>query len=216
MQHQFPNKFEMYCLYFEICDDAEEVETEDVLMRLVTSVDTAAYFEKTVDLLKLNVNKCFRGVNKCIDYLLAHINSNPSFSETLITTKFVVNVLLNTSKDSEETLKSYSCSCNLQKNRYKTIIRNYKTSIVAIIWSQGIKFYKQAEYIESLEWLKIALSRLFYTDYKENQDRGKVLRVIQNNYFLLGEYNQVISTASQMDPEDKMHRLPSLICSEPT
>ena len=46
MQHQFPNKFEMYCLYFEICDDAEEVETEDVLMRLVTSVDTAAYFEK--------------------------------------------------------------------------------------------------------------------------------------------------------------------------
>ena len=76
-----------------------------MLMRLVTSVDTAAYFEKTVDLLKLNVNKCFRGVNKCIDYLLAHINSNPSFSETLITTKFVVNVLLNTSKDSEETLK---------------------------------------------------------------------------------------------------------------
>ena len=126
MQHQFPNKFEMYCLYFEICDDAKEVETEDVLMRLVTSVDTAAYFEKTVDLLKLNVNKCFQGVNKCIDYLFAHLNSNPSFSETLITTKFVVNVLLNTSKDSEETLKSYSCFCNLQKNRYKAIIRNYK------------------------------------------------------------------------------------------
>ena len=104
----------------------KEVETEDVLMRLVTSVDTAAYFEKTVDLLKLNVNKCFRGVNKCIDYLLAHLNSNPSFSETLITTKFVVNVLLNTSKDSEETLKELQLFCNLQKNRYKTIIRNYK------------------------------------------------------------------------------------------
>ena len=204
MQHQFPNKFEMYCLYFEICDDAEEVETEDVLMRLVTSVDTAAYFEKTVDLLKLNVNKCFRGVNKCIDYLLAHINSNPSFSETLITTKFVVNVLLNTSKDSEETLKELQLFLQFaEKSLQKQLSGTTKTSIVAIIWSQGIKFYKQAEYIESLEWLKIALSRLFYTDYKENQDRGKVLRVIQNNYFLLGEYNQVISTASQMDPEDK-------------
>lgn len=204
MQHQFPNKFEMYCLYFEICDDAKEVETEEVLMRLVTSVDTAAVFEKTVDLLKLNVNKCFRGVNKCIDYLLAHLNANPSFSETLIITKFVVNVLLNTNKDSEETLKELQVFLRFaEKSLQKQLSGTTKSSIVAIIWSQGIKLYKQAEYTQSLEWFKIALSRLFYTDYKENQDRGKILRAIQNNYFLLGEYNQVISTVSQMDPGDK-------------
>ena len=44
----------MYCLYFEICNDAKEVETEDVLMRLVTSVDTAAYFENS----RLTKTKC--------------------------------------------------------------------------------------------------------------------------------------------------------------
>ena len=112
-------------------------------------------------------------VNKCIDYLLAHINSNPSFSETLITTKFVVNVLLNTSKDSEETLKELQLFLQFAEKSLQNNYQELQNEYCCNYMVTGIKFYKQAEYIESLEWLKIALSRLFYTDYKENQDRGK-------------------------------------------
>lgn len=58
-----------------------------------------------------------------------------------------------------------------EKSLQKQLSGTTKTSIVAIIWSQGIKFYKQAEYIESLEWLKIALSTFLYRLQGESRQR---------------------------------------------
>ncbi|EMG45529.1 Sporulation-specific SPO22, putative [Candida maltosa Xu316] len=209
MRKQFPDTFEVYHLYFEICDDSEnEREVEDVLMQLVSSIDVHPHFDKTIDLLKTCINKSFKGVNKCLDYLLTQLGSDQTLCETLVVSKFAINSKLCTVVSSSEIFNELNSFCqHVEKSLQSSLSVAAKTSVVAILWSQGMKSYKQGHYEESTKWFQLALSRIFYIEYSENQDRGKLLRAIQNNYYALGKYNEVITVFESMNQEDKKHVL---------
>ncbi|RCK60641.1 Sporulation-specific protein 22 [Candida viswanathii] len=205
LQKRFPGSLEIYHLYFDVCDGDNKLELEDMLMQLVTSVDVSQHFDRTIELLKQCINQSFRGVNKCLDYLLTHFSSNPTLSETLVVTKFVINVALCKNAPPEQTLSELAQFVQVAERTLQSQLSlTAKSSVIAIVWSQGMKDYKLANYQESIKWLQLALSRLFYVEYSENQDRGKILRAIQNNNFELGNYSEVIATAELMDHEDKV------------
>lgn len=205
LRESFPNTFDIYQLYFEICDSENGLEVEDMLMQMVTSMDVAANFDKTIELLKQCVNKSFKGVNKCLDYLLTHYSKEPELCETIVVTKFVTNVLLCKNILLLETLAELIQFIQVTERTLQSqLSTTVKSSVVAIVWSQGMKDYKLSNYTESIKWLQLALSRLFYIEYSENQDRGKIVRAIQNNHFELGNYHEVISMVDLMDQEDKL------------
>lgn len=205
LQKSFPNSLDIYHIYLDICDSENIDGLEDMLMQMVTSVNLEEEFDKTINLLKLCVNKSFKGVNKCLDYLLTHFSKEQKFTETIVVTKFVTNILLCKNTESMEIISELSQFIQvIERTLQSQLSISAKSSIIAIVWSQGMKEYKLCNYKESIKWFELALSRLFYIEYSENQDRGKIIRAIQNNHFELGNYNEVISMVELMDREDKL------------
>lgn len=207
MQSQFEDSFEVYYLFFEVNESLDEEEIESTFMRMVMSVDLDVNFDRIILLLKQYSNRSFHGINKCLDYIFTKIGSTDKEEriETIVATKLVFNTVLDTTEDNSSKIRELHAFIQLaERTLTKQLSLKVKTSGIALLWNQGMKSYREGQFQECLDWLQIALSRLFFIEYSINQDRGKVLRGIQNCYIAANRYEEAIAVMSSMEEADKL------------
>ncbi|KAI5958102.1 SPO22 [Candida theae] len=205
MQNQFPNKFEVYRLYFEVADLTATNCIDEVMMRMVMSISMEHDIENVLNLLKQNVQYSFRGVNNCLDYLLTNLHSNnQKQAGLLVITKFVVNTDLAQQEEPQLRIKELELFIELaERTLHGPLDLNIKMSTLALLWKQGMIAYKAFDYDQSSQWLKLSLTRLLHMPHSESQDRGKIVRAIENNQILLGNGRAVLDLHKELDPEDE-------------
>ncbi|KAI5958414.1 SPO22 [Candida margitis] len=209
IQNQFSTRFEVYGLYFEICGDTDDTSSiDEVMMRMVMSVPIADNFEKVLNLLKQKVHYSFKGVNNCLDFLLTNLDSSSFQAGVLVITKFVVNAELAQKEEPQIRIKELELFIELaERSLQHSLDMNMKQSVLALLWKQGMAAYKALDYDQSSGWLRLSLSRLFYMEYSENQDRGKIIRAIENNHLLSGNAQAVLDLHQELGPEDESSML---------
>ncbi|KAG5417432.1 SPO22 [Candida metapsilosis] len=205
IQSQFPSKFEVYGLYFEVGEMSDTRSTDEVMMRMVMSIPMEDNFERILNLLKQNVQYSFKGVNNCLDYLLTNLySSGNQQTGLLVITKFIVNAELAQKEEPQLRIKELELFSELaERTLQHPLDLNTKMSALALLWKQGMNAYKTQDYNQSSGWLKLSLARLLYIEHSESQDRGKVIRAIENNYLLSGDANAVLDLHKEMDLEDQ-------------
>lgn len=204
IQNQFPNKFEVYSLYFEVGDTTDTSSSDEVMMRMVMSVPMEDGFEKTLNFLKQNMQYSFKGVNNCLDYLLTNLHSSSHQAGLLVITKFVVNTELAQKEDPQTRIKELELFNELaERTLQHQLDLSTKMSVLALLWKQGMTSYKAHDYSQSSGWLRLSLTRLLYIQHSENQDRGKIIRAIENNHLLSGDAHAVLDLHGELDPEDE-------------
>ncbi|KAI5951682.1 SPO22 [Candida jiufengensis] len=209
IQNQFSEVFEVYSLYFEILDEPQDLaKFDDMLMRMVMSVDIADKVHETISLLEQITLKSYKGVNNCLDYLITNVSIEHAQLESLIIAKFMVNIELAENKEPFFRIKELVSFVQLiERTIQQPLSVTTKTSIMALVWKKGISMYNSKDYEQSSGWLQLSLSRIFHMDYMDNQDRGKIVRAIQNNQLSIGDAKAVIKSNNLMDEEDQFNIL---------
>ncbi|RLV90782.1 Sporulation-specific protein [Spathaspora sp. JA1] len=208
MQNQFAEEVEIYYLYFEVNPNVDEDQVEHTLMRMVMSIDLNSNVDRVLYLLKERVKTNFRGVNKCLDYLFSKQGFSDDQLDIFLTTKFVMNAVLSMDEAHQIRIGELNNFIQLAERKLtKQLSLTTRSSVIALVWNQGMKCYNQEKFNESIEWFQLALSRLFFIEYSTNQDRGKVLRAIQNSYIALEKFEESIQVINSMEEEDKQSTL---------
>jgi len=204
IQNQFLNKFEVYGLYFEVCDTKDTENIDEVMMRMVMSVPMEDNLENTLSLLKQNLQHSFKGVNNCLDYLLTNLHFSDSQVGLLVVTKFVVNAELAQKVEPQLRIKELELFLELaERTLQHQLASNTKMSVLALLWKQGMSAYKALDYDQSTWWLELSLTRLLYILPSESQDRGKIIRAIENNHLLSNNADAVLDLHKKLDQEDE-------------
>lgn len=146
----------------------------------------------------------FKGVNNCLDYLLTNLHSSSHQAGLLVITKFVVNTELAQKEDPQTRIKELELFNELaERTLQHQLDLSTKMSVLALLWKQGMTSYKAHDYSQSSGWLRLSLTRLLYIQHSENQDRGKIIRAIENNHLLSGDAHAVLDLHGELDPEDE-------------
>lgn len=139
-----------------------------------------------------------------MDYLLTNLHFSDSQVGLLVVTKFVVNAELAHKVEPQLRIKELELFLELaERTLQHQLALNTKMSVLALLWKQGMSAYKALDYDQSTWWLELSLARLLYILPSESQDRGKIIRAIENNHLLSNNADAVLDLHKKLDQEDE-------------
>lgn len=216
MLHElYPSKVEPFVLEIQfrnIKDKQDSSNTiEDVLMRMVMSVDIAAHFDTVISSINDFALKNPKEAANVLDYI--YLNKlNPEneqiYLEKLAVLRFLMITQAKTMTNAEivESLEYFSTF--MEQGLIREISKHTISSIITLLWNSGKKLEKSGNCKEGIKFYKLALNDVLSRKYK---DKAKLQRALQNAYIVTESYTEAEKVYELMDPPDKKSPLTQLL-----
>ncbi|CCK69522.1 Spo22p KNAG_0C04200 [Huiozyma naganishii CBS 8797] len=215
LETSYPKKIEPFALYIKYykkkgCDNLDQ-SIEEVLMKMISSVDIAPNFAQVLECAKELVEVNIKMGATCLDYILSNKlepEKDKSILEKLIVARFFI-ITQSKTLTADEIASSLSEFCDLVERILTTkLSKDTVSCIVTLLWNAGKKLDKSGEYPQSVMFYTMALRKILSEDYT---DKGKLQRALQAAYINLEEFVSVSRVFEEMTEEEQNHPLTQLL-----
>lgn len=215
VQNLYPRKVDPFVLGIRYCrknvGDNCDSAIEDVLMKMIMSVDIASSFDAIVSTINDFAATSPKKAANALDYIfLNKLNpqNNQQCLEKIAVSRFFLTTQAKkmTILEIIESLEDFSGSF---ERRFKCqISKTTMSSIITLLWNSGKKLEKNGNYHESIRFFKLALKDVLSQNY---EDKAKLQRALQNAYLMTEDYIEAEKVYESMDSRDKTSPLTQLM-----